>query len=279
MTADKTLLGHTSASVDTTLRFIKKLQQARSLREQQKLFYVEGVRNFVQVTDNAFDIETIIYSDKLCTSSLVRKLVRQHKRAGIAVLKVSPEEFRSISTTQRASGVGAIVKQKWTGLESIPLDRPSCWIVLEKIQSEGNLGTLIRTSEAVGGAGFILLGDIEPYAPTVVRVTMGGMFQQQFIRSSLEEFQVWIQQNHLTVLGASPDAALSFHDVDYPNTTFLFLGEERKGLTEEQRTLCSQSLRIPMVSKADSLNLGVAGSLLLYEVLRSRTQKRSRLLS
>jgi RNA methyltransferase, TrmH family len=272
---DRTLLGQTSASVTATLRFIRKLQQARSLREQQKLFYTEGVRNFVQVTDNAFDIETIIYSDKLCTASLARKLVRQHKRTGVTIRNVSPEEFRSISTTQRASGIGAVVKQKWGTLESIPLDQPSCWIVLAKVQSEGNLGTLIRTSEAVGGAGFILLGNaIEPYAPTVVRVTMGGMFQQQFIRTSLEEFQAWIQQNYLTVLGASPDAAMSFHDFIYPKTTFLFLGEERKGLTEGQRALCSQSLRIPMVGKADSLNLGVAGSLLLYEVFRSRMQKK-----
>ncbi len=268
---DRTLLGHTSASVDPTLRFIKKLHQARFTREQQKLFYVEGVRNFVQVTDNDFNIEAIIYSDKLCSASLVRKLVRQHKRAGAKVLNVSPEEFRSISTTQRASGVGAIVKQKWTSLESIRLDEPSCWIVLGKVQSEGNLGTLIRTSEAIGGAGFILLGNlVDPYAPTVIRVTMGGMFRQQFVRTELEVFQHWIQQNNLTVLGASPDAAISFHDFVYPKTTFLFLGEERKGLTEGQRALCNQFLRIPMVGKADSLNLGVAGSLLLYEVFRSR---------
>lgn len=271
---DKPFLGHPSASVTSTLRFIKQLQQARSAREQQELFYVEGVRNFVQITDNAFDIETIIYSDKLCTSSLARKLVRQHKRAGVSVLNVSPEQFRSISTTQRASGIGAIARQKWTTLESIRLDQESCWIVLGKVQSEGNLGTLIRTSEAVGGAGFILLGNaVEPYAPTVVRVTMGGMFQQQFVRTTLEEFQPWIQQNHLMVLGASPDAAVSFHDFVYPKTTFLFLGEERKGLTEGQRALCSQFLCIPMVGKADSLNLGVAGSLLLYEVLRSRNSR------
>jgi RNA methyltransferase, TrmH family len=268
---DRTLLGHHSASVTTTLRFIKQLQQARSVREQQKLFYVEGVRNFVQVTDNAFDIETIIYSDKLCTASVVRKLVRQHKRAGTAILNISPEDFRSISTTQRASGIGAIVKQKWAGLESIRLEEESCWIVLGNIQSEGNLGTLIRTSEAVGSNGFILLGNaIEPYAPTVVRVTMGGLFQQQFIRTEPETFQRWIQQHHLTVLGASPDATASFHDFAYPKTTLLFLGEERKGLTERQRALCGQFLRIPMVGKADSLNLGVAGSLLLYEVLHSR---------
>jgi RNA methyltransferase, TrmH family len=166
------------------------------------------------------------------------------------------------------------VKQKWTTLESITLNQPSCWIVLGKVQSEGNLGTLIRTSEAVGGNGFILLGNAtEPYAPTVVRVTMGGMFQQQFVRTELEALQHWIRQNNLTVLGASPDAASSFHDFVYPKTTFLFLGEERKGLTEGQRALCSHFLRIPMVGKADSLNLGVAGSLLLYEVLRSRNPR------
>jgi RNA methyltransferase, TrmH family len=266
---DRTSFGQ--ASVNKTLRFIKNLQQVRSKRDQQKLLYLEGIRNFVQACNHRFEFETIVYSDKLCTSSIGRKLVRHHKRAGTTILNITPEQFRSISTMQRASGIGAIVKQKWSTLESIALDTPSCWIVLEKVQSEGNLGTLIRTSEAVGSNGFIFLGNgIEPYAPTVVRVTMGGLFAQQFVRTDLSTLHQWIQRNNLNILGTSPDASLSFHHAKYPKTTLLFLGEERKGLTERQRAICSQCVHIPMVGNADSLNLGVAGSLFLYEVFRSR---------
>ncbi len=253
------------------LKRVLDLQTQRSIRDQRQLFYIEGVRNFVQVTDCGFELELIVYSDKLCTSAVTRKIVRQLKNQGTHILSVSPEQYRSLSSSERASGVGAIVRQRWKTLESVDTNQNCCWVILEEINLAGNLGTLIRSSEALGATGFIILGKtLELHAPGTIRATMGAMFKQDFVRSGFTEFQKWVHEKNVTVVGASPDGTKDFDDFDYPRVTFLFLGEEQEGLTKQQRNLCTQLLKIPMVGKSDSLNLGVAGSLILYQIYRSK---------
>jgi TrmH family RNA methyltransferase len=149
--------------------------------------------------------------------------------------------------------------------------------VLEAVRSEGNLGSLIRTSEAIGGAGFILVGPrIDPFDPAVVRASMGALFRQTLIRTHERSLRNWVHRHRCRVIGASPDGSADLHRFDYPRPTILVLGEERQGLTPLQRDLCSDLVRIPMVGAADSLNLAVAGSLLLYEVYRARSVRRRR---
>ncbi|MEM7554260.1 MAG: RNA methyltransferase [Cyanobacteria bacterium P01_A01_bin.84] len=247
----------------------QKLQTHRTYRNASQQFYVEGVRNFIRVIDNKFDVSTIIYSEKLLTSAIARMLVRRSRRAGISCLKVTPEQFRYISHTEKASGVGAIVDQPWTKLNDLSLEKGICWIVLETVRSSGNLGTLIRTSEAFGGGGFILLGNsIDPFDPNVVRASMGSIYNQKFIRTGYSKLHKWLQSHNSTVIGASPDGAIDFHRFDYPSQTLIFLGEERQGLTQQQRDLCQHLVRIPIAPTVDSLNLGIAGSLIVYEVYR-----------
>ena len=251
---------------------VKKLQNHRTYRDSSKKFYVEGVRNFIRVIDNKFDVSTIIYSEKLLTSVIARKLVRQNRRIGIPCLNISPEEFRAISHTEKASGVGAIVHQHWMKLHHISLEERSFWIILETVRSPGNLGTLIRTSEAFGGAGFILLGNnIDPFDPNVVSASMGSIYNQKFIRTGYSKLQKWLQNHNCNVIGASPDGARDFHQFNYPTTTMIFLGEERKGLTQQQRDLCKHLVRIPIARTVDSLNLAVAGSLMIYEIYRTQS--------
>ncbi|MBE9104140.1 RNA methyltransferase [Nostoc cf. edaphicum LEGE 07299] len=100
---------------------------------------------------------------------------------------------------------------------------------------------------------------------------MGSLFNQKFVRTSFSALRHWVQNHRCPVIGASPDGMSEFHQFNYPNSTLLFLGEERQGLTPEQRDLCQHLVRIPMVGAVNSLNLAVAGSLLMYEVYRSRT--------
>ncbi|MCI0727866.1 MAG: RNA methyltransferase [Chloroflexi bacterium] len=265
--------GHHWTNAGATLDEIRKLQTDRSYRDAHGVFFVEGVRNFVQLADNNFDIVVILYSERLLTAPLARKLVRQLRRAGVPTVGVKPEEFRRISQAERASGVGAIVRQKWTRLHTTSPDAGLCWVILGRVRSPGNFGTLIRTSEAVGGAGFILLDrEVDPYAPVTVRATMGALFRQQFVRTNFQSLQHWVRKHHCQVIGASPDGTTDFHDFVYSQTNLLFLGEEREGLTEQERTICDHLVRIPMVGTADSLNLGVAGSLLMYELFRSRNR-------
>ena len=259
-------------SVKDTLREIRKLQTDRRYRDAKGVFFIEGVRNFVQAVDHGHDIVVIVTSEKLLTAPLARKLVRQLRRDGVPTIRVTPEGFRNFSQTKRASGISAIVRQRWTPLKSVAPDTGLCWVVLGLVRSPGNLGTLIRTSEAVGGAGFILLDKrVDAYGPATVRASMGAHFRQKFIRTNHQALKRWIRTNHGHVVGASPDGASNFHHTRYPCPTLLFLGEERQGLSSQERSLCDDLVRIPMVGQADSLNLGVAGSLLLYEVFRARS--------
>ncbi|WP_088239932.1 TrmH family RNA methyltransferase [Calothrix rhizosoleniae] len=253
---------------------IQKLQTHRSYRDASKQFYVEGVRNFIRVMDNNLDVSTIIYSEKLLTSAIARKLVRQSRRAGIPCVNISPEQFRHISRTEKASGIGAIVRQHWQKLQDTFLQTGLCWVILETVRSPGNLGTLIRTSEAFGGAGFILLGNsIDPFDPNVVRSSMGSIYNQKFIRTSFSKLNRWLQHHNCNAIGASPDGVIDCHNFNYPATTMIFLGEERQGLTQKQRDLCQHLIRIPIASTVDSLNLAVAGSLLMYEIYQHSLQR------
>lgn len=253
-----------------TLTRIRKLQRDRLYRDRHRLFFVEGVRNFVAAIDEGFSVETLLYSERLLTAPLPRKFVRQLKRAGVPFARVSPEEFRSVSRAEHASGVAAILHQRVKTLEQIGLNRFACWTVLSQVQSLGNFGSLLRTSSAIGADGIILLGPhIDPYEPVVVRATMGALFKQTLVRTNLERFRHCIQKNNVAVIGASPDGLIDYDQVRYSRPTALLLGHERSGLTDEQRSLCQQIVRIPMVGGADSLNLAVAGSLLLYAVFRS----------
>ena len=253
-----------------TLTRIRKLQADRRYRDQHRLFFIEGVRNFVAAIDRGFSIESLLYSEKLLTAPLARKFVRQSKRAGVPFARVSPEAFRSISHAEHASGVAAILHQRIQTLEQTQPDQCSCWTVLSQVRSLGNLGTLLRTSAAIGGSGFILLGpQIDPYEPVVVRATMGALFNQTLVRTNIESFRRWLQTHQLAAIGASPDGVVEYDRVRYTRPTVLLLGNERSGLTDEQRSLCQQIVSIPMAGGVDSLNLAVAGSLLLYAVFRS----------
>lgn len=259
------------ADLNATLHHIHRLQDSRKERTKRGSFFVEGLRNFLHAVDAGFHVELILQCKKLLKSSTVRQHVRRLARSGVSKIHLCPEQFRRISRTQHASGIGAIVRQRWAPLESIAATEPSCWIALSLVRSPGNLGTLIRTSDGVGANGFVLLGDaVNPYDPDVVRASMGAVFRQQFIRTTGPQLKSWAEQTGVRIIAATPDASRNFQQYEFPPQTILLLGEERRGLTAEERSLADDAVRIPMRGGADSLNLGIAGSLLLYEVFRER---------
>jgi TrmH family RNA methyltransferase len=196
-------------------------------------------------------------------------LVRVLKRAGVPFARVTPEQFRIVSGSERASGIGAIHRQHLRSLAGMALRR-QLWTAMSEVRAPGNFGTLVRTSAATGAAGFVLLGGkIDPFDPTAVRATMGALFQQSIVRTTTEQLGDWVRKHDVPVIGASPDGDLLFDRIRYKRPTVLLLGGERKGLTPDERSLCRHIVRIPMVAGTDSLNLAVAGSLLMYQIFRS----------
>lgn len=268
--------GFRQLEIAPTLTIVERLQRDRSYRDTRGLFFIEGVRNFIEAVDHRFSVDTMLYSEKLLINPLARKLVRRLKRAGVPFARVTPEQFRRVSKTERASGVAAILRQQVQRLDQVKLTDRACWTALSHVRSLGNFGTLLRTSAATGAAGFVLLGDsIDPFDPAVVRATMGALFKQTIVRTTAEQLRLWVRLNSIEVIGASPDGAEDYRQVRYTRPALLMLGGERKGLTDEQRGMCNRIVRIPMVEGMDSLNVAVAGSLLMYEVFRSSSDHES----
>ena len=227
------------------------------------------MRHFVQACDARLVFDTVVYSPVLLKSSLAEMLIRRLNAQGVRRQRLSPEQFRSISTTERASGVGAIVREHWTPLARAQADRGLCWLVIEDVRTPGNLGTIVRTAEACGAAGIIFVGpQCDPFTPDVLRASMGGIFHLGVVRATHDELQRWASRGAVQVVGLSPDAERLWTELRISAPVAIVLGEERRGLSDRLRGLCHSTVRLPMTGHADSLNVGVAAGVMMYELVR-----------
>jgi RNA methyltransferase, TrmH family len=255
-----------------TVKQIRSLRH-RKEREETGLFFAEGIRIVAEAVELQAEIETCVVAPELLTSSFAKEIVKQLRSDGVPSLEVSADVFRSLSTKEGPQGIGAVIRQHWQSLQdSTPADG-LCWLALDQVQDPGNLGTILRTSDAVGGAGVVLVGPTtDPYDPAAVRASMGAIFSQRLVRSGIEDLAAWKQRYGIFLVGASDAANVDYESVPYPPRLALFMGSERLGLSEEEQSICDLMVRIPMVGRSDSLNLAVATGVMLYEIFNQRRQ-------
>jgi TrmH family RNA methyltransferase len=248
----------------------------RTERERTGLFYIEGMRLVAQAIRYHADIETLVICPPMMTNLYAEKLARRLQGTGTSTLEITPEIMHSIAWANDPQGIGAVVRQKWLPLERVKLGGKLCWLATDAIQSPGNLGTILRTSDAVGAAGIILLGEAtDPYDPATVRATMGAMFSQRLVRTTPEELARWKEPRQWQIVGTSPHATLDYQEVQYGDTpTILLVGNEQKGLSEQLQAMCDFVVSIPIVSRSDSLNVAVATSIMLYEVFNQKRRSK-----
>ncbi len=262
--------------IPETLARSRALQASRKLRDEQRVFFIEGIRNFLSALDHEWEIESVLYSERLLTSGIARSKVRSLARRGTPMFRLSPEEFRSISTTRQVSGVAALVRQRTWPVEHDGLIRGPLWLVVQNLQSNGNLGTLLRTSTAVGGCGLIVVGGaMDPFSPDLIRASMGSFFAQKIIVTTAPALKARCHKHSLQVVGACPKASSAHFEFEFKRPSLLVLGNERTGLSPELRDLCTDFVYIPMAEPVDSLNVSVAGSVLMYEAMRCVLQEGS----
>jgi len=241
--------------------------QTRKQRVATNQFFVEGIRIVGEAVDTKGSIETLVVAPDLLTSEYGHELVRRAQENGIAVLAVSADVFRGLSDKEGPQGLGAVVQQQWSTLEQCDPRAGLCWIALEQVADPGNLGTIVRTADAVGAAGVILLGpSADPYDPGALRAGMGAVFSQRLVRASWEGLIAWVREHGSSMVGTSDAAALDYREAAYRRPLVLLMGSEREGLSAEQQAACDDLVRIPMVGRSDSLNLAVAAGILAYEV-------------
>jgi TrmH family RNA methyltransferase len=246
---------------------IKRLFRRRE-REETGLFFAEGFQLVSEAIQMGAGIESLIAAPELLGKEEM-EFVERHR--DIPSLQVTAQVLQSISPKDAHQGMAAVVRQRWERMEEVRPGQESCWVALDRIQHPGSLGTILRVSDAVGGAGVILVGDsTDPYDPTAVRASLGAVFSQRLVKASFEEFAAWKREHGAFVVGTSPAAATDYRAVSYPRPVVLLLGSERRGLSEEEQAVCDVVVRIPMVGRVDSHHVAVAAAVVLYEILHQR---------
>ncbi len=262
---------------------IRKLYE-RKTRQESGLFLAEGLRIVAEAADEGAAIETLIVAPELLKNEFGQHFVADQQAKGLPVLEVSADVFRRISLKEGPQGLAAVVRQKWTALQDACVQescinegetwRSGTWVALDSVADPGNLGTILRTHDAVGGRGVILLDQsTDPYDPSAARASMGALFSQQLVRASFAEFADWKRQTGVPLVGTSDKAEADYHAYRYPNPLVVLMGSERQGLKEQHLRLCDAVVSIPMQGKSDSLNLAVATAVVLYEIFNQRREK------
>ena len=241
--------------------------EMRKERKETGLFVAEGTSLLVTARDNGFKPETLVYRAGSAASGIAQGLVTWALNEGVECLEVSEAVLGKLSSKDNPQSMLGVFKQRW--IEPPPaarIGRENVWLALEEVRDPGNLGTIIRTADAVGAAGIILIGACcDPYSHECVRATMGSVFAVPLARMQREAFLVWIGGWSGDIVGTHLDAAEDFRTAEYRAPTLLLMGSEGPGLSANLTAACTR-LKIPMVGQLDSLNLAVATALMLYQI-------------
>jgi TrmH family RNA methyltransferase len=242
------------------------IKQARALRQKKArnesgLFLVEGIHHVGEVVEAGWDIESILYSPGLLTSPFAHDLIT---RFSFKPQPVSQQVMESLADKENPQGIIALVHQKKNQLKELkPFERA---VALVSPQDPGNVGTILRTMDAVGAdALFLLDGGVELYHPTVVRASMGTLFWKPAFQTSFDEFVELARKGNYQLIGTSAKADATYQSFIPKTPWILVLGNEQKGLSKEQSSACDVKISIPMQGRVSSLNLAVAAGVLLYQ--------------
>jgi len=258
------------------VKIIRKLRE-KKIRSETGTFYIEGIRIVVEAMQAGNRVQTLLVAPDLVQSPVVADILKDAEKARVEVLEVSKEVFESFSLKEGPQGVAAIVKQRWDTAEDMDWKQPGLWVGLDAVADPGNLGTIMRTMDAVGARGILLIGPCtDPYDPSAIRASMGAVFSLKFVKTGVDEIQRLKEQHNLYLVGTSDAASVDYQDVTYPQHMVLMMGSERQGLQKPLVELCDQMVSIPMAGTSDSLNLAVATGVMLYEVYNQHRRNRSK---
>ncbi|MDX1614106.1 MAG: RNA methyltransferase [Candidatus Promineifilaceae bacterium] len=251
------------------IRRIRRLRHKKH-RQREGVFFVEGIRPVLAAVETGAAVETIVYAEGLLTSELAWTMLAHQRTAGTEVVALSPDVFAAISERENPVGLGAVVRTGITALGDLPAVSHGLYVALFDVGEPGNLGTIVRTVDAVGGSGIILVGQtVDAFHPTAVKASMGALFTVPI--GQVEAGSVllrWAADRGLQTVATSAQAPVSFWTASYHPPVLLMMGSEGPGLDPAIRAAADLQVAIPMYGAATSLNLAVATGVLLYDYRR-----------
>lgn len=254
------------------VKAIRKLEDKKH-RSASGEFFIEGLRTVGEAIQTGAPIQSLVVAPELLVSVFGRSLLENSAVKAVEKVEVSGEIFEKIAHKQGPQGIGAVVKQSWQSLKTLTIKPSDLWVALDQIADPGNLGTIMRTADAVGCRGIIILGpSTDPYDPTAVKASMGSIFSLDLVQADWESFRIWQLEHNLRLVGTSDRAPADYQAISYTRPLVLLMGSERHGLPGEMIDACDDLVHIPMIGRADSLNLAVATAVVLYEIF-NQTRK------
>lgn len=240
----------------------------RKVRRETGLFVAEGSSVLISAREAGWQPETVLFEPNGAQSPVVRALIDEALQAGSEVLEVTPAVLAKVASKHNPQAVLGVFKQRWPAApDGKEVAEDELWLALEEVRDPGNLGTIIRTVDAVGASGVILVGNCcDPYARECIRATMGSVFAIPLVRMAREAFLVWRAGWTGDVVGLHLSGAEDFREARYREPVLVAMGSEGPGLSDELTKVCSRKVKIPMAGDLDSLNLAVATGLTLYQI-------------
>ena len=250
------------------------IKRAKSLRDkkhrrEEGVFLAEGLRILTEAREAGALPEQLFYAADRDSHPLAEALFRETLAAGGEVIATNAEILSRLSGKDNPQTVIGIYADRLVPLTAIDRSGAPIWLVAHAMRDPGNLGTLLRTGDAVGAGGVILIDDcVDAFSVETVRASMGALFTQRIAAARWGDFIGWLRGGTGLLVGTSlAPGTVDYRDPDYPAPTFILVGNEARGLPEEYEAVCDVRVRMPMLGKADSLNAAVAAAVMAYRVL------------
>ncbi|HEX6933362.1 MAG TPA: RNA methyltransferase [Streptosporangiaceae bacterium] len=257
-----------TSSANPLIKRVRLLGDRRH-RRREGAFVVQGAQPVWQAVEAGAEIEVLITAPDLIRGPAAAMVAEQEAR-GVAVARLSGPLFARIADREGPAGLAAIVRARTPGLRDLTVPQDAVFVALHEVANPGNLGTIIRTADAAGAAGVILVGSCtDPFDPAAVKASMGALFGVPVAAEpSPAAFGDWCRGHGVAVAVTSAAGAGTLWDEVIPRPVAILLGSEGPGLPGDLLAAGDLRLRIPMTGTAESLNLAVAAGVLLYEACR-----------
>lgn len=269
---DRKRTGQVKEVTSLTNPIIKDIRalSMKKFRDRESVFMAEGLKLVIDAFEAGWAVRTLLYAKAGRGNEAVEKLAARTVASGGLVLVVSEKVLSAVTRRDNPQMVVGVFEQKTLPLDAVKPAAGDVWIALDRVRDPGNLGTILRTADAVGAKGVILVGDCtDPFSIETVRATMGSVFAVPIVRAGVEAFLSWRKGFSGRMVGTHLEGSVDYRTVDYAKgATLLVMGNEQQGLTAELAAACDTLVRIPQAGRADSLNLAVATGVMLYEIRR-----------
>lgn len=258
-----------SAFSNATVKRLRSLRDKKA-RKEEGLFLAEGLRIIAEARDSGLLPEIIMFSRDGARHPLASEIIAATEAAGGDALETPADILSKVSGKDNPQMLLAAYRQPDTSLAAIDRSEASLWFVAQALRDPGNIGTILRTGDAVGSGGLILIDDCaDPYSVEAVRASMGAIFTQKVAKAPWSEFIDWLRSGPGQLVGTSLNTDQDYLGVVYRRPVFLLIGNEQQGLPAAYEQECDLLVKIPMAGRADSLNAAIAAAVMAFQVRAS----------